>query len=435
MRFLYLHKSQKKKANPSIYSIDQRRGEIAVSLHRHKPWNSFAKSGFRPARSLLGYFKIDANSVQEDYGKFSVDGLDHRRNFLLIKTSGARGTAASAPLAWTNLRVSDRPFWYGRVARSMPQDLGAKRGHRSRDGSASRASRVRHHPIITLSVRVACKRANVSVTVANADSAELLTAFLHAPIGGEEHRLLVWETRIAPRVQEERRAIRRDWVRPPTRPGGCTHGKAAVRVVPHTLDFAALRGAKANRGSSGSRDRDAVWFMFDPESGIQRKNVEGLIRAFCSAFRKDDDCYLVLKVNAGPRDRWNTNGSSKNRQRSGVVPRDGSHAQPNLRFHGITRRVRLASPVRRLRTHMCRSHGMGVPVVASRTRATWISCVTTIPCSSNECHRDRTSVRPYLRARGGRARLRRGVVGTRSLLDKAKRLAIGSAARNLWNRC
>jgi len=58
----------------------------AVSLHRHKPWNPLRKSGFRPARSLLGYFQDRREFVQEDYGKFSVDGLDHRRNFLLIKT-------------------------------------------------------------------------------------------------------------------------------------------------------------------------------------------------------------------------------------------------------------------------------------------------------------------------------------------------------------
>jgi glycosyltransferase involved in cell wall biosynthesis len=39
-------------------------------------------------------------------------------------------------------------------------------------------------------------------------------------------------------------------------------------------------------------------------SVLERKNVRGLVRAFEAAFREDDDCYLVLKVNSTRRSSY-----------------------------------------------------------------------------------------------------------------------------------
>jgi len=169
--------------------------------------------------------------------------------------------------------------------------------------------------------------------------------------------------------------------------------------------------------------------MFDPESGIQRKNVEGLIRAFCSAFRKDDDCYLVLKVNGRTQGSLEYEMVRAETTAIGVVPRDGSHAQPNyISWHHSTCTPRFTGP--KLRTHMCQAMAMGVPVVASRYSGNldFMRDDNSMLVGTNVIETERP-YGPYLRARGGRARLRRGVVALRSLLDKAKRLAIGQRGK------
>jgi glycosyltransferase involved in cell wall biosynthesis len=38
-------------------------------------------------------------------------------------------------------------------------------------------------------------------------------------------------------------------------------------------------------------------FAFDPSSGVERKNVQGVINAFIASFKSDDRSYLVIKVN------------------------------------------------------------------------------------------------------------------------------------------
>jgi glycosyltransferase involved in cell wall biosynthesis len=143
--------------------------------------------------------------------------------------------------------------------------------------------------------------ARVSITVANADSAPLLKEFLPRSYWAQKNvGYWAWETEELPlSLKRSEQLFDEIWTpsaysaKAIARTVGCP-----VRVVPHTLDFAALRRAAANRRRFGLPETGTLFgFMFDPESGIQRKNVEGLIRVFCSALRQSDNCYLVLKVN------------------------------------------------------------------------------------------------------------------------------------------
>src|SRR6202030_2305274 len=125
MRFLYLHKSEKNKANPSIYSVDRRRDEIGGALTTAQTLELLSESQvFDPLDHYLDTFKIDANSAQEDYGKFSVDGLDHRSNFLFLKTLKERVELRQRTSCVTNFAgYLTAPSGMGESARSMRRTL------------------------------------------------------------------------------------------------------------------------------------------------------------------------------------------------------------------------------------------------------------------------------------------------------------------------
>ncbi len=72
-------------------------------------------------------------------------------------------------------------------------------------------------------------------------------------------------------------------------------GKTVVRVVPHPLPD--LSGATRNRTLVGFEDRFVFCAMFDARSSFARKNPMGALKAFQSAFTRDDKrVALVIKV-------------------------------------------------------------------------------------------------------------------------------------------
>ncbi len=438
MRFLYLHKSQKNKANPSIYSIDQRRGEIGSELTSAQTLELLCESQvFDPLDHYLDTFKIDANSVQEDYGKFSVDGLDHRRNFLLIKTLKERAELRQRTSCVTNFAgYLTAPSGMGESARSMRRTL-AQSGVTVREMALPHV-RAEYDTIPSSPYLFGwpASGANVSVTVANADSAELLTAFLPRSYWAEKNiGYWVWETEELPLVFKRSEELFDEIWAPSTYSAKAVARtvKRPVRVVPHTLDFSALRGAKANRRQFGLPETGTLFgFMFDPESGIQRKNVEGLIRAFCSGFRKDDDCYLVLKVNG------RTQGSLEYEM---VRARTDSD-RVLFRETALTRSQTydfMASLDVYASLHRSEGFGltcaeamaMGVPVVASRYSGNldFMRDDNSMLVGTNVIETERP-YGPYPPGtRWGEPDLVEGSSALRSLLDKAKRLAIGQRGK------
>jgi glycosyltransferase involved in cell wall biosynthesis len=147
--------------------------------------------------------------------------------------------------------------------------------------------------------------AGLSITVANADCAELLESFLPSSFWGERNvGYWVWETEQLPsRFRRAQQPFDEIWT-------PSAYSAAAIRrtvqkpvhVLPHTVDMKAVDAARADRRRFGLPE-DAVLFgfAFDPASVLERKNVLGLIEAFDLAFRADDRCYLLLKINAAGR--------------------------------------------------------------------------------------------------------------------------------------
>jgi glycosyltransferase involved in cell wall biosynthesis len=147
--------------------------------------------------------------------------------------------------------------------------------------------------------------AAASILVANADAIETALPFLPPSFAGTTRiGYWAWETEELPAAQA-RNARHFDEIWTPSGYSASairTHVHQPVRVVPHTIDFARLHKARARRPDLGLPEEGTLYgFMFDPMSGLERKNVRGLVAAFNQAFRPDDDAYLVLKVNSRGR--------------------------------------------------------------------------------------------------------------------------------------
>jgi glycosyltransferase involved in cell wall biosynthesis len=303
MRFLYLHKGGKTKGSPNIYSVDQRRGEIGSMLSSAQARDFLYDSkAADPLDHYLDAFKVDGGPMREEFGSFSVDGLDHRRNFLFLKELEKRLAARrSTPCVANFAGYLTAPSGMGESARSMRRTLAQCEVAVREITLPHVRAEVVGIPSTPYLFGWPASGANVSITVANADSGELLKEFLPRSYWSDKNvGYWVWETEELPLTLKKSEALFDEiWV-----PSSYT-AKAvartvsrAVRVLPHTLDFIALERAARNRRQFGlPEDATLFGFMFDPESGMQRKNVEGLIRAFGAAFRGDDKSYLILKVN------------------------------------------------------------------------------------------------------------------------------------------
>lgn len=303
MRFLYLHKGAKNKSSPNIYSVDQRRGEVGCALTTAQTVDFLYESKLiDPLDHYLDALKADGRSVQDSDSTLQVEGLDGRKNFLFLKRLEERREARRRTPCVANLAgYLTAPSGMGESGRSMRRTL-------EQCGIAAREISLPHAraeydtvPASPYLFGWPASGANVSITVANADATDLLKGFLPRSYwAGKNIGYWVWETEELPLALKKNEDLFDEiWtpsnysaqaiIRTVNRP---------VRVVPHIPDFSALSAATPKRHRFGLPENGVLFgFMFDPESNIQRKNVEGLIRAFCSAFRKDDNCYLVLKVN------------------------------------------------------------------------------------------------------------------------------------------
>ena len=303
MRFLYLHKGGKTKSSPNIYAVDRRRYEIGCTLSTAQMLEFFSDTTIAdPLDHYLDAFPVDGARVADEYGRFTVDGLDQRKNFLFIRELEQRMEARRQTACTVNFAgYLTAPTGMGESARSMRRTL----EHCTASVREMTLPHVRAEfttlPASPYLFGWPASGAQVSVTVANADAASLLREFLPRSYwAGKNVGYWVWETEELP-LHLSKGAELFDEIWAPSAYSAQAIARTLtlpVRVVPHTLDFAALDAARANRRALGLPERGTLFgFMFDPESGVERKNVEGLIRAFCAAFRKEDGCYLVIKVN------------------------------------------------------------------------------------------------------------------------------------------
>jgi len=300
MRFLYLHRGDESKVSAMLYSVDRRRQEISCNLTAAQVADMLYESNGADAVDHFQDAFPDERPSAGESERYAVSGLDQRRNFLLLRN--VEKLLASRPACRANFAgYLTAPSGMGESARSMQRTLAAT-------GLSVRQITLPH-------LRAQCEAppaspyffgwpstgADLAITVANADAVQAARDFLPRSFHARRNvGYWVWETDELP-VEFERASRHYDEIWTPS-----THSAAAiartvacpVRVLPHALDFVALDAAHAQRGRFRLPESGLlIGFMFDPDSGIERKNVAGLIRAFDEAFRRDDNCHLVLKIN------------------------------------------------------------------------------------------------------------------------------------------
>ncbi|MGU3417780.1 glycosyltransferase [Methylobacterium sp. D54C] len=146
----------------------------------------------------------------------------------------------------------------------------------------------------------ASKDAQLSITVANADTTAFVKRFVPASFSGQKKiGYWVWEVDKAP---ENFRAASReyDYIWTPS-----SHSADAiravvdvpVRVLPHVIDITSLSHYKSNRDLfSIPKGVTSFYFAFDAKSVLYRKNPGAALNAFRRAFGARSDVHLIIKV-------------------------------------------------------------------------------------------------------------------------------------------
>ncbi|APV50797.1 hypothetical protein BWI17_14540 [Betaproteobacteria bacterium GR16-43] len=302
MRFLYQHRGKPSTVTPGIYEVEARQREIGSVLPPERIAVCLAKlEGLEPADQFAARFGDDPERL-DDFAGASVEGLTPADNFAFVKRVREGLRARGTGEALVNVAgFLDAPTGMGESARSLRQALAAAQV-RTRAMSLP-------HPQATsapdafdpLLFGWPATGADVSITVANADCARLVESFLPRSYWARRNvGYWVWETEALP-AEFKAGARLFDEIWSPSRYAADaiagTIGRP-VQVLHHTLDFEALDQAQRNRRRYGLPESATLFgFAFDPMSVLERKNIAGLVRAFRAAFREDDDCCLVLKVN------------------------------------------------------------------------------------------------------------------------------------------
>ncbi len=302
MRFLYTHKGLLSRATPSIYAIDARRYEISSVLSTAEVLSFLSdEAEIKPVDHYVEKFG-DSVSQLDDFEKSAIPGLSPKKNyayFLRLKAEVGEREALRPLVNCAGYFNAESGM--GESGRSMRATLAAT-------GLANTLMSLPHPKALLDSLPSKAELfgwpssgADVAVAVANADSTGLLEAFMPASFWGKKNvGYWVWETEELPAKYKKCEALF-DEIWTPSRYSAEAIARTVsvpVRVLPHTLDFTAIEHAKPNRRKFGLPENATLFgFMFDPLSVIERKNVGGLIKAFGQAFRQDDNCFLVLKVN------------------------------------------------------------------------------------------------------------------------------------------
>lgn len=302
MQFLYQHYGHSAKSIPNIYEINTRKHEILSTLSTEEilEW-LYQEDGIEAADHLLSKFDSSMSSL-EDFSKCSVPGLDPRKNFEFVKRLNQSISKRREIPGQINFSgFINAPSGMGESARSMRATLKLTKAIYHTVTLPHPRATYENFPKKPVLFGWPIASAELSITVANADSKELLETFLPRSYWARKNvGYWVWETEELPlRFKDSETLFDEIWT--PSKYSALAIAKTIdlpVRVLPHTLDFNAIDKAKADRNYFGLPENATLFgFIFDPQSVIERKNVNGLVQAFRQAFRKDDNCYLIFKIN------------------------------------------------------------------------------------------------------------------------------------------
>lgn len=251
----------------------------------------------RQRKKNFGFIKTLLN----DFGRCSLPDGSPQKNFALLRTLWDAFNSSSPGRVVNFAGYLSAPSGMGESARSMLATL--------------KAADVVVHPMTLPHPRAfdnglptkpalfgwPSSRAELSVTVVNADMTSSIETVLPSTYWAAKNiGYWVWETEELPAAfRKSERPFEEIWTPSNYSADGIRRTiSKPVKVLPHTLDFAAIDRARSDRPRFCLPENGILFgFFFDPQSILERKNITGLLRAFRKAFRDDDNCYLVLKVN------------------------------------------------------------------------------------------------------------------------------------------
>jgi len=301
--FLYAHFEEADRDAATIFNVDQRRNAIGAPLATRHLVNWLESEPAFPAvdqyRLALAQASVRTGRATGHLGK---PGLPERRAFqFLASVRQELGQLPGQPrVNFAGFTLA--PTGMGESSRSMAAKLNRLDIDLRAMALPTPRGLAGPPPMEPAFLGWPGVAADVSITVANADSDAYVGTVLPrhhwapASVG-----YWVWETEELPiKWRDSQERYREIWA--PSRYAADAIRRVIdrpVEVVPHTLQFASLDAAVADRARFGLPENGLLMgFFFDPHSVLERKNVHGLISAFEAAFAADDAAYLVLKVNA-----------------------------------------------------------------------------------------------------------------------------------------
>ncbi|HEX4780402.1 MAG TPA: glycosyltransferase family 4 protein [Usitatibacter sp.] len=300
MRLLYSHRGSPPGPEVSLGRLAERLREVASPLDPRTATRVIvSETGIDPPDLVAGISALEEEATQR-----ALSSLEPREAFEFDRRA-REGVACRGDAVRVNVAgYFDAPSGMGESARSLRATLAhanAAVGEMSLPHPLSQSAVLPSQPAI-----FGWPHAGVdaSIVVANADAIEQAAAFLPAHFAGRRKAAYwVWETEEMPRrFARASRGLDEIWT--PSRYSAEAIAKSVdipVRVLPHVLDFGALDAAADDRRRFRlPKDGTLFGFVFDPLSVLERKNVSGLVNAFRAAFRADDNCWLVLRVNGRP---------------------------------------------------------------------------------------------------------------------------------------
>ncbi len=302
MRFMYSHFGKSNPRAINLYSIEEQRQQQRLHVNYATILNWLqTEDFFSPIEHFYSRYP-DKIPALDDYEKWSVNGLSPARNYhFLEQIRTCLTTSTSNDILINFAGYLNVPSGMGEAARSIHETLQQKDLTTAAFSLPNPRAWCDEIPNTALLFGWPKCRATVSITVANADSKDLLNTILPKDYWAKKNiGYWLWETEELP-YQFKSAETNFDEIWTSSEYAANAIRKTItlpVRVVPLTLDLAAIDLAKSDRLNFGLPLTGTLFgFTFDPLSVLERKNIRGLIKAFKQAFNEDNDCYLVLRAN------------------------------------------------------------------------------------------------------------------------------------------
>jgi glycosyltransferase involved in cell wall biosynthesis len=302
MRFLYSHKGKRRLQSPNIFNVDDIKLVNRIDLETGLLTSWLIDEPAYPPADHFGANFGSAKPAEVSSSRLAINGVSARQHYQFIESIAKAAAAGERPTPLVNLAAYlTAPTGMGESGRSMRATLASANLDCRPFTLPHPRAQSAFPPVSPMLFGWPAFGADVSITVANADSKGVIEAVMPPHYWARKNiGYWVWETERLPAAFRDAQDLF-DEVWTPSSYSAEAIGRTIdrpVRVVPHTLDFHALRAAKPDREQFGLPENATLFgFVFDPQSFLERKNIGGLIDAFDSAMRPDDNCYLVLKLN------------------------------------------------------------------------------------------------------------------------------------------